>query len=58
MKTLQVRGYVTLKTTCGVGANAKVIGVSYLVVDALSPYNVILGLPIINALGQLFPPST
>lgn len=34
--------YITLETTCGKGVNAKVIDVSYLIIDDISPYNIIL----------------
>lgn len=43
---------MTLKTTCGEGEDAKAMEVSYLVVDIMSPYNIILGYPAINALGE------
>lgn len=52
-KHVQVRGHVTLKTTCGEGANTKVIDVSYLIVDALSPYNIVLGRPSKNEPGAV-----
>lgn len=45
--------HITLKTTCGEGADGKEIDVIYLFVDALSPYNIILGWPNINSLGVL-----
>lgn len=43
-------GYVTLKTTCDEGANAKTIDVSYLIMDTTSPYNIILRRPTFNTL--------
>ena len=46
-------GYVTLKTTCSEGANAKTIDTNYLIVDTLSPYNIILGRLVINTLGTV-----
>lgn len=46
-------GNITLEMTCSTRANAKVIKINYLVVDALSPYNVILGRPAINFLGEI-----
>lgn len=46
-------GHITLETTCGKGLDAKVIDVGYLITDTLSPYNLILGWPTINALGEI-----
>lgn len=43
---------MTLKTTCGKGEDTKAMEVSYLVVDIMLPYNIILGYPAINALGE------
>lgn len=43
----------TLKTTCGEAANSKVIDASYLVVDIMSPYNIILGCFAIDPLGAV-----
>lgn len=43
-------GYVTLKTTHDEEANAKTIDIGYLIVDTMSPYNIIIGVPDINAL--------
>lgn len=34
--------YITLENTCGKGVNTKVIDVDYLIIDAVSPYNIIL----------------
>lgn len=45
-----MNGHVNLETTCGERVNAKAIEVNYLIVDALSPCNIILGYPTINAL--------
>lgn len=39
--------------TCGVGVDSKEIEVNYLIVDTLSPYNIILGRPIANSLGAI-----
>lgn len=47
---VQVRGHVTLETTCGGGVDAKAIDVSYYIRDALSPCNIILGRLVINVL--------
>lgn len=52
-KRVQVWGHVTLESTCVEGEDAKMIEVSYLVVIVVSPYNVILGLPAINAIGEV-----
>lgn len=49
-KQVQVRGHMTLATTYGEGEDAKEVNVGYLIVDSLSPYNVILGRTNINAL--------
>lgn len=40
---VQIMCYVTLETTCGKGMDSKVIDVNYLIMDTLSPYNIILG---------------
>lgn len=42
--------YVTLKTTCGKGADTKIIDVKYLIIDTVSHYNIILGSPTIKTL--------
>lgn len=39
---VQVMSHVTLETTCGEGIKYKSFDFSYLIVDALSPYNIIL----------------
>lgn len=43
-------GYVILKTTCGEEVDAKTIDVKYLIINIVSPYNIILGRPTINIL--------
>lgn len=43
---VQVNGHVTLETTCVKGVNSKVIDVNHLIVNALLPYNIILGPPV------------
>lgn len=48
---VQIIGHITLETTRGEGADAKPIDVNYLIMDIISPYNIILGRPTINALG-------
>lgn len=46
-------GYVTLKNTCSEGADANTIDVEYLIIDTVSPYNIILGCLTINALWEV-----
>lgn len=41
---------MTLEITCGEGADTKAINASYLIMDVLSPYSIILGQPTINAI--------
>ncbi|XP_058777981.1 uncharacterized protein LOC131652199 [Vicia villosa] len=45
-----VKGYIDLDTTFGKGVNAKMIKVRYLVVDAWSIYNVVIGIPTLRVL--------
>lgn len=45
--------HVNLETVCGEGDDSKVIKVSCLKVDALSPYNIILSRFTINELGAI-----
>lgn len=40
--------YITMETTCDEGIDPKDIDVNYLIMDALSPYNIILGWPTLN----------
>lgn len=47
---MQVRDHITLETTCNTWTYSKSIEFNYLVVDALSPYNVVLGRSAINLL--------
>lgn len=42
---------MTLATTCGEVVDAKIIDVSFHIVDAMSPFNIILGRPTIDSLG-------
>lgn len=49
-KQVQVRGHITQERIYGVALESMVIKVNYLIVDVLSPYNVILGRSVINAL--------
>ena len=46
----QVMGYVALRITCDEGPSAKIIDVRYLILDVVSPYNIILASRAINAL--------
>lgn len=48
---VQIMGYVTLKTTCDEGDNAKSIDVNYHIINIPSTYNIILGSLTINTLG-------
>lgn len=45
--------HVTLRTTFGEGEVVRAVEVSYIIVDVISPYNIITGRPIINALGAV-----
>lgn len=45
--------YVALEITCGEVTNATTIEVSYIIVDALLRYNIILGRPFMNVLGAV-----
>ncbi|XP_039687900.1 uncharacterized protein [Medicago truncatula] len=47
---VHARGYVTLKTTFGTGDQQKSIKIRYLVINAPSSYNAIIGRPSINLL--------
>lgn len=44
---------VTLITTFYEGANTKTIVANYLIIDTVSPYNIIMGHLTINALGAV-----
>lgn len=48
---VQLKGYITLKIISGMNANTNMIKVKYLVVDAPSSYNIIMGRYTINLLG-------
>lgn len=45
--------YVTIRTTFGERPSLKTIDVSYLTLDATSPYNIIMGHTTINARGEI-----
>lgn len=49
---VQIMGHITLKTTCA-GVDARAINVNYLILDIMSPYNVMLGRMTINILGTV-----
>lgn len=49
-KQVQVRGRVILEIVCGEGTDAKAIYISYLIVETMSSYNIIIGWPTINAI--------
>lgn len=51
MGHVQVMVHVTLRTIFGEGEDVGTVEVSYIIVDVISPYNIIIGRPIINALG-------
>ncbi|XP_025611373.1 uncharacterized protein [Arachis hypogaea] len=48
-----ISGYVWLRTTLGEFLNAKTLDIQFLVVDCISPYNVILGRPSLNSFGAI-----
>ena len=50
---VQIKGYVELRTTFGTGDLTKTIPIRYIVVDAHSAYNVLLGRPTLNRLGAV-----
>ena len=50
---VQTRGYVDLYTTFGEGQLTKTISIRYLVLDANTSYNMLLGRPSLNALGAI-----
>jgi len=47
------KGYIDLHTTFGEGRQTKTIPIRYLVVEAHTSYNILLGRPSINALGAI-----
>lgn len=47
---MHVKGYIILNTTFGAEDNSKLIKVRYLVIDAPSPCNMIIGQPTFNQL--------
>jgi len=53
---VEVRGYIELRTTFADGTVARTEKIKYLVVNAPSAYNILLGRPMLNRLGPV--PST
>lgn len=49
---VQVKGYITMKTTFGEQDQAREIKVRYFIIDAPSSYNMIIGNPSFNHLGD------
>ncbi|GAU42011.1 hypothetical protein TSUD_236780 [Trifolium subterraneum] len=52
-ESVEIIGYVDLRTTFGEGENSKTIMVKYIIVDGQSSYNLILGRPALNGLGAI-----
>ncbi|XP_072054212.1 uncharacterized protein [Arachis hypogaea] len=48
-----ISGYVWLRTTLGEFPNFKTLDIQFLVVDCVSPYNIILGRPFLNSFGAI-----
>ncbi|XP_072090637.1 uncharacterized protein [Arachis hypogaea] len=48
-----ISGYVWLRTTLGEFPNSKTLDIQFLVVDCVSPYNIILGRPSLNSFGAI-----
>jgi len=53
---VEVRGHIELRTTFTNGTSSRITSIRYLVVNAPSAYNILLGRPTLNRLGAL--PST
>jgi len=53
---VEVRGHIELRTTFTDGASSRTANIRYLVVNAPSAYNILLGRPALNRLGAV--PST
>ncbi|XP_016177634.1 uncharacterized protein LOC107619914 [Arachis ipaensis] len=43
-----IKGYIWLKTTIGGNSSFRTLDIQYLIVDCISPYNIILGRPALN----------
>ncbi|XP_025680543.1 uncharacterized protein [Arachis hypogaea] len=43
-----IKGYIWLKTTIGENPSSRTLDIQYLIVDCISPYNIILGRPALN----------
>ena len=50
---MEVRGYIKLRTTFFDGTAARTITIRYIVVNAFSAYNLLLGRPSLNRLGAV-----
>lgn len=50
---VHVLGHVPIMTIFGSGRNSKSIKLKYLIMNTLSPYNIIIGRPTFNALGEV-----
>jgi len=48
---VEVRGHVELRTTITDGTTSRTVNIRYLVVNAPSAYNILLGRPALNRLG-------
>lgn len=54
-KQVQVKGFTSLEIMLGLRASVRAIEVKYLVVDIMSPYNIIFRRPVLNLLGAVHP---
>ena len=50
---VEVRGHVELRTTFTDGTSSRTVNIKYLVVNVASAYNILLGRPTINRLGDV-----
>nr|KYP44235.1 hypothetical protein KK1_034300 [Cajanus cajan] len=50
---VMARGYADLETTFGQGSQMKTVTIRYLVVNAQSSYNILIGRPTLNKLGAV-----
>ena len=50
---VKVRGHIVLEITYNMGSDSKMTEVNYLIIDASSTYDIILGRPTINVLGEI-----
>lgn len=47
---IHIMGHISLETTCGKGIDVREINANYLIMDVVTPYNIILGRMANNAL--------